>query len=70
MNFKATWPVKAEMIESNGILSLKIITCDGEEKIYSDFSSDREELTQLVRRINTCGVSRLHIEEVIDDFFG
>ena len=69
MNFKAAWPVKAEIIESNEILSLKITTREGEEKIYQDFSKDREELTLFVHMINTCGVSKLHIEEIIDDFF-
>ena len=48
-------------------VSAKLIACeDGSFGI----SAERERVERLVRSINSGEVSRLHIDEIIDDFLG
>lgn len=62
-------------------VSAKLIACedgsfgisaeiDGETVYYRRLCFERERVERLVRSINSGEVSRLHIDEIIDDFLG
>ena len=42
----------------------------GEIKTYRGLSMDQERVRKLVESINRCGVSSLHLDEIIEDFLG
>lgn len=44
------------------------VECDGENLFYKSLGYDRDRVEQLVRRINDGEVSRLHIDDIIEDF--
>lgn len=61
-------------------ISAKIEICDdgsfgiavdcGEKIFYRGLSRDREKVEALVRSINNGEVSRLHVDDIIEDFLG
>lgn len=63
--------VRAEVTEErNGSCGVRIVMPDGTSRIFCDVSRNREELNAFVEGINRCGVSSVHIEELLEDHIG
>lgn len=53
---------------TEGWYSLRIHIGEREERLYSDLTRERAKLEDLSDRINRGRVSRIHIEDILEDF--